>query len=123
MKATTIWIIAVILILAIFLFLPGILRLAGLGWYGDMMGGRGMMGGGFGYFSPLGFIGMGVMALLPVALIVLLVLGGVALMNSLSGSGRPVPPPTAATGRSCPSCGKPAQVDWNTCPYCSSTLI
>ena len=122
MKSTAVWIIVVILILALFFFLPGILRLTGLGGYGDMMGGRGMMGGGFGYFFPFGFIGMGLMALLPAAFLVLLVVGGVALVNNLTGSGRSVRPAVPITGRTCPSCGKSAQADWNTCPYCSAPL-
>jgi len=132
MKSTVLWIIAIVLIVVLVLALPFLFRFAGLGWYGGMMGGRGMMGGHYGLFFPFGFLWMGVMLLLPLAVLVLLVMGGVALVNSLTRTGKSAPPPAATpsamtppavtSGRTCSNCGKPAQVDWNTCPYCGSPL-
>jgi hypothetical protein len=122
MKSKTVWIAVVLLIVVLLLIVPVISGLTGFGWHWDMMGGRGMMRGGYGYFSPLGYIWMGLMALVPVALVVLLVLAGVSLVNSLTSSGRSVPPPAVISGRTCPNCSKPAQADWNNCPYCGTPL-
>ena len=122
MKSTTAWVVAIVLILVILLALPGLLRFAGLGWYGGMMGGRGMMGGYYGYF-PLGFLGMGLMLLVPVALLALVVVSVVALMNRLPRTHSPSSHPAAASSRACPNCSKLAQSDWNTCPYCGTSLI
>jgi hypothetical protein len=125
MKSTVLWIIAIVLIVVLVLALPLLFRFTGLGWYGGMMGRGGMLGGHFGYFFPLGYLWMGLMMLSPVALLVLIVLGGIALVNSLTRTSTPAPPPATpviASGRTCGSCGKPAQADWNTCPYCGNAL-
>ena len=123
MKSTAAWVVAIVLILVVLLALPGVLRFAGLSgpWYGGMMGGRGMMGGYYGFF-PLGFLGMGCMLLVPVALRVLVVAGIVAVVNSLNRGNSPASYPIAGNSRACPNCAKPAQPDWNTCPYCGTSL-
>jgi len=125
MKSRVFWIIAIVLLVVLVLALPLLFRFAGLGWYGGMMG-RGLpMEGHYGFFFPLGYLWMGLMMLSPVALLVLIVLGGVALVNSLTHTEKPVPPqatPGVTSGRACGNCGKPAQADWNTCPYCGNPL-
>jgi hypothetical protein len=118
MKSKTGWILAITFGLVILFFLPSLLMgRSWLGGYGGMMG-RGMMGG-FGYMNPLGFFGMALMWLIPVGLLVLLVMGAVSLINGLTRQGNPLPP---GSERKCTHCGKPAQSDWITCPYCGNSL-
>ena len=115
MKSKTGWILVITLGLLLLLVLPGFFMM-GRSWtggYGGMMG-PGMMGG-FGYMNPLGFFGMALMWLIPIGLLVLLVYGAVALINSLSKPGNSTPP---ALDRKCSNCGKQAQPGWTTCPYC-----
>ena len=130
MKSKVLWTVAIVLIVVLVLALPLLFRFTGLGWRGGMMGGRGMMGG---YFFPFGFLWMGIMLIVPLAVLVLVVAGGVALGNSLTRTGNSAPPPAVTTpatpaapavtsGRTCGNCGKPAQADWNTCPYCGNAL-
>jgi hypothetical protein len=85
------------------------------------MGGYGGMMGGYNAMHPFGWGGMLLGWLIPVSVIVLLIVGAVALVNSVNKSGKPTLPP-AAPSRTCPNCGKPAQFDWNTCPYCGQKL-
>ena len=84
-----------------------------------MFSGWGMMGPGmigrWGY-SPFGWIAMIFMGLIPVGIIVLAVLGIVWLVQSPGRFNRP------ATDRTCPSCGKGVQADWQNCPYCGTSL-
>ncbi len=86
--------------------------------------GPGMMGR-FGHFPILGGFGVFGMVmmllgfLVPVGLIVLAAFGVVALFRR---PGAPVPPPPAAPSRTCSNCGRPAQADWTTCPYCGQKL-
>jgi len=122
MKSKIGWILAIVLIVVLLFALPFAFRLAGWGRYAGFGRGHGMMGDGFGYFSPFGFLGMGLMLLLPVGLIVLLVLGGVALVNSLARPGGYPPQPVSNAGRPCPNCSKPTQADWVNCPYCGNSL-
>ena len=87
---------------------------------------------GFGYVSPVrgifgGLLGLGVL--------VLIIIGIVALVNLIMRSNRsaqvtqtnqpaqqaPAAEMTAPT-RTCSNCGKPAQEDWKTCPYCGNPL-
>ncbi|HEX9597604.1 MAG TPA: zinc ribbon domain-containing protein [Anaerolineales bacterium] len=84
----------------------------GRGYGGWGMMGPGMMGG-WG-FSPLGWIGMGFMWLIPIGFLVLTVLGIVWLARSVGG--------TAAPTRTCPSCGRGVQADWRNCPHCGAAL-
>jgi hypothetical protein len=116
------WIFAAILLLVLVVALPLVFRFAGWGWRGGMMGGRGFMEPHAGFFFPMGFLGMGFAMLLPAAFLVLLVLGGVALVNSLARPSLPSPQPPTPSGRTCPNCGKPAQMDWTHCPYCGNAL-
>jgi hypothetical protein len=122
MKSTMGWIFAVVMIVALVFALPFAFRLAGWDGYGGFGRFHGMMGDGFGYFSPFGFLGMGLMMLVPLGLIVLLVLGGVALVNSLTRPGGYPVQPVSPGGRPCPNCSKPTQTDWINCPYCGSSL-
>ena len=115
------WFLGIALVLILFFgpYLFGLL-FAGMGYgYGMTLApdasagvgyGRGMMGS-FGFFP----FGMGLMWLIPLGTIVLIVLGVVWLVNNLNG-------PKVVQGRVCPSCGKPAQADWKTCPYCGNNL-
>ena len=91
----------------------------GRGYGGWGMMGPGMMGGygGWGY-SPLNGVGMAFMWLIPIALIVLTVLGVVYLVRAVgSGSGNP-----SSVARTCPSCGRAVQLDWRNCPHCGASL-
>ena len=115
------WILAIVAVLL--LALPVLWMISGMWGYGGMMGGYGMMGRGYGFYNPLGWLGMALMWLVPVGIIVLLVVGVAALVNSLlrpsNGSSQTFPP---ATGRTCQNCGRSAQADWTTCPYCGQKL-
>ncbi len=110
------WFLGIALVLVLF-FGPYLLRLVfptmGYG-YGMMGYGHGSMMGGFGFF-PFGMFGMGLMWLFPLGTIALVVLGVVWLVNNTNSS-------KTVQGRVCPSCGKPAQADWKTCPYCGNGL-
>ncbi len=122
MKSTLGWILAGLLALVLALVLiPGIFIFSR--GYGGMMDGYGMMGRGFGFISPMGWLGMGLFTLIPIGFLVLLVLGGVWVVSSLAKSGRATPTGTpAVASKACSSCGKPVQLDWKTCPYCGNSL-
>ncbi|MFZ0533872.1 MAG: zinc ribbon domain-containing protein [Anaerolineales bacterium] len=75
------------------------------------------------HFSPVrsifgGLLGLGV--------VVLVIVGIVALVSALVRGNRPVqttpPAQMSAPSRTCSNCGKPAQDDWKTCPYCGNPL-
>lgn len=83
----------------------------GMGGWGS----PGMMG-----FNPVGWIGMILMGLFPLGLIVVLVAGGVWLVQALTRNA--VPPTAAGPSRACPNCGQPAQTDWRNCPHCGAQL-
>jgi len=57
---------------------------------------------------------------------VLFIVGIVALVNALVHTNRPaqMTPPETMTppSRACSNCGKPAQDDWKTCPFCGNPL-
>jgi zinc-ribbon domain len=120
MKSKTGWIIVITLAVILLLVLPGIFMMGrfGTGGYGGMMGPGGMMGG-YGYQNPLGFFGMALMWLIPLGFLVLVVFGVVALVNGLN---KPATPVTPVSDRKCSNCGKQAQPDWKTCPYCGNQL-
>lgn len=91
----------------------------GTGYGGWGMMGPGMMGGygGWGY-SPLGWVGMAFMWLIPIGLLVLTVLGAVYLVRAVgSGTGN-----AASVARTCPNCGRGVQSDWHNCPHCGTSL-
>jgi hypothetical protein len=123
MKSTIGWILAIMFGLLLLLLLPGLWMMSRfwMGGFGGMMGGPGMMGG-YSNMHTFGWGGMLLGWLVPVGVIVILVVGAVALVNSLNRSGNLTQSP-AVLSRTCPNCGKPAQVDWNTCPYCGQKLF
>ena len=122
MKSTIGWILAIVFGLILLLLLPGLWMVGRfwMGGYGGMMGGPGMMGG-YNTMHPFGWGGMLLGWLIPVGVIGLLIVGAVALVNSLNRSRNPTQPP-AALSQTCPNCGKPAQADWKTCPYCGQKI-
>jgi hypothetical protein len=117
MRSTIGWTLAMVFGLILLLLLPGLWMMGGswMGGYG------GMMGGGFNSMHPFGWGGMLLGWLIPVGVIILLVIGVVTLVNNLNRSGNLTQPPVAPS-RTCPNCGKPAQIDWNTCPYCGQKI-
>jgi len=115
MKSKTGWILAIILGLVLLLVLPGFLMLGGF-WTG---GYGGMMRGGYGGMHSFGWGMMLLGWLVPAGIVVLLVAGAVALFNSLNRPGTSTSP---VVERKCANCGRPAQADWTTCPYCGKSL-
>jgi hypothetical protein len=125
MKKAIYWILAstavLLLALSILWFFPN-------RWgYGGMMGGYGMMGGNYGFVNPLGWLGMAfgmtLMWLIPAGILFVIVAGAVALVNNLTRPSNPSPGANLpVSSRVCQACGKPAQADWNTCPYCGQTI-
>lgn len=116
MKSTLGWILAIAFGVILLLALSGIWMM-GRPWtygYGGMMG-------GYGYMHPFGWGWMILGWLIPVGVIILAVVGVVALINRSSSPRNPAQPPAAAQ-RTCSHCGKPAQADWTTCPYCGQKL-
>ena len=88
------------------------------GW-GGWMGGW----GGFGMFGW--FIGL----LFTLGLLALFIVGLVWLVRQVSGKGgagstlyggQSAPPP--ASGRTCPTCGRPMAAEWSVCPYDGTPL-
>jgi hypothetical protein len=89
----------------------------------------------FGFFRPGGLIFGG---LFLCGLSLLVIVGIVALIDFIIRRNRPAqvtqtaqPAPTIqsasvaempAPTRTCSNCGKPAQEDWKTCPYCGNPL-
>ncbi len=124
------WILYILLGLVVLGVIAGIV-VAVFGGYGYTMmrpGFRMMEGTRFG-FNPTrmifgGLIGLGVF--------VLVIVGIVALVTAIMRSNRPaqMTPPVQSTAptqmavpsRTCSNCGKPAQDDWKTCPYCGNPL-
>lgn len=121
MKSVIGWILALVFGLVLVFVLASFFLFRGR--YGGMMGGYGMMGPGFGYMFPFGWIGMLLGLLVPVGLIVLLVVGGVWIVTRLAKPSSPMnQSPVNAASRTCPNCGKLVQADWKVCPYCGSSL-
>jgi len=75
------------------------------------------------YYHPVRSIFGG---LLGVGVILLVVVGIVALVNAVLHASCPaqtIPPAQITTpSRMCSNCGKPAQDEWKTCPYCGNPL-
>jgi len=99
------------------------------GWPGDWeynncpgcdMGG--MMRGwrGPGMMDYFGWPGMLLSRLLPLGLLVLLIAGGVWLVQAMTPNHAGHSPNQASP--TCPNCSKPVQSAWRTCPYCSTPL-
>jgi len=111
MKKVNWWIVGTVVILAsILLFGGGMMS----GW---RSAGYGMMGGYGGHmswgYSPFGWIGMLFMWLIPIGVFTLIGLGVISLVRSNG---------TPASQVSCSNCGKGTQADWQTCPYCGTSL-
>jgi hypothetical protein len=123
MKNKTWWLVGIGLGLVALFFLPGVLmgRWGGgyVGWMGPAMMGGGMMGRSFGTYTPFSFIFMGLMWLIPLGLLGLVIAGAAALFTALTRTGRRS---AGAATRKCPECGRDAQADWSTCPYCGKAL-
>lgn len=111
-KNTLLWIIGIVLLVIILLYIPSIFMSGRGDWmhdgYGmmddyDMHRGYGMMGGGW---MTFGWI-------IPIVIMILVIAAGVWLGNTLS---------SRTAMRTCPNCSKPAKADWQTCPYCSTSL-
>lgn len=107
-----------IILVVLFLALVGVVLVLNILRFGGMpMMARGFRGpfmlGRFGILG--GWIFMLGRMLIPLALIVLLVLGGIAIGRALAG-------PRAAVVTTCKNCGRPVQADWNNCPYCGTKL-
>lgn len=119
------WILYVLLGLVVLAVVAGIafMIFGGFG-YGMMRPGiRVMEPLRYHYFSPVraifgGLLGLGVIGLV--------IIGIVALVNAImhsNGKTQATPPvQMAAPARTCSNCGKPAQEDWKTCPYCGNPL-
>jgi len=111
MKKVNWWIVGIAIILvSVSLFGGGMMT-------GRKSGGYGMMGGygghiGWGY-SPFGWLGMLFMWLVPIGVLSLIVLGVASLVRSNG---------TPASQASCFNCGKGMHADWQTCPYCGTSL-
>ena len=91
-----------------------------------MMGPGGMRGGWCPWCGGTGRLGGGLVGtvlgvtfacLLPLALLALLVVGGVWLARNVSGGEGP-----QQSVVRCPSCGRPVEPDWQACPYCGEDL-
>lgn len=70
-----------------------------------------------------GFFIFGIFRLLiPLAVIGLAIYGVFALIRQKPSAAVAIEAAPAGPPRTCASCGKPAQGDWNNCPYCGSAL-
>ena len=103
------------------LLFGGGLGMAGPGWMGPgrmrggwcpWCGGTGRVGGGL--LGPI--LGLSLTCLLPLALLAVLVVGGVWLVrNAGSGTSR-------SSGPECPTCGRLVEPGWQACPCCGEDL-
>ncbi len=89
--------------------------------------GGGMMGRGYGFQHPMmygfGFFPFGIfMWIIPLAVLGLAIYGFIALLKRRPASTAPAEVTPAVPTPSCSNCGKPAQGDWKTCPYCGHSL-
>ncbi len=118
MNNTWKWIVGVVIVLALLFALPFVFsNIFGFNSYGHMMDDYGgwnhpMMGGwGFGGV----FMGFGMLLVwaVPLGLLFLVIYGAIRLANQ---SNHP------AAAQTCSNCSKPAQTEWNTCPYCGEGL-
>jgi uncharacterized membrane protein len=118
------WILYILLGLVILAVIAGIVFavFGGVG-YGMMRPGFRMMEPNRFYNSPVRSIFIGLLCL---GVLLLVIVGIVALVTALTRSNRAVqttPPAQITTpSRTCSNCGKPAQDDWKTCPYCGNPL-
>jgi len=144
------WIFAIIVGLSLIVAAVGLIFFArNRFFFGGMMNFPGRMHPNFGPYMMYPRVGFGFSFLgwlIPLGLFVLLILGGIGIFLSLrrpsASTAMPAPgaapmmasqpistpvdeswvEPTPAPGRVCSHCGKLAQTDWVTCPYCSQSL-
>jgi hypothetical protein len=133
------WILYILLGLVALAVVAGIVFMIFGGYRtGIMWPGYRMMEPGFRMMDPMrfyyhpGFLIFG--GLLCLGVILLVIIGIVAFVNVLVNRNQPdqTPPPAQITtppaeptapSHTCENCGKPAQEDWKTCPYCGNPLI
>jgi hypothetical protein len=133
------WILYVVLGLVVLAVLAGIAFAifggVGHGFYMMRPGFRMMEPYRYSYYNPGRMIFGGLLGL---GFFILIIVGIVALVNAIMHSNRPAqvtqaaqpvspasPAPAAeivTPTRTCSNCGKPAQDDWKTCPYCGNPL-
>ncbi|HSB65050.1 MAG TPA: zinc ribbon domain-containing protein [Anaerolineales bacterium] len=123
------WVLYVLLALVILAIIAGIVFAVFGGYrYAMMRPGVRMMAPYhfYGGISPLRTIFGGLFGL---GIFILVIVGIVALINAIMRGNRPVvytqpsqPVQPATPARTCANCGKPAQEDWKTCPYCGTPL-
>jgi len=96
--------------------MPGLSPVEGMGGWPGSVGGS--WGGALGWFFAL--IGL----LIPLGLLALLILGGVWLFRQVGGTQGPAGQLLRPTSdKTCPSCGRTVQTDWQVCPYCGQGLV
>ncbi len=102
--------VAIFSIIGLLVLMLGASLVGGWGYRGWGYGGWGMMG-------PWMMGGMFFMWLIPIGFVVLTVLGIAWIVRQVGGGTSP-----AASGHTCPSCGRGVQTDWKNCPYCGAML-
>ncbi len=117
------WILFVLLGLVVLAVVAGIVMFSWRFGFGGMRDGYWMMNHMRGFVSPAGLV-FAWFFRLGVAL--LFIVGIVGLVYSLTRGKQPAQTTPSATpampSRTCANCGKPAQDDWTTCPYCGHSL-
>jgi len=117
MSGTRRWLIALVVLLVLALIGPPLVMTG-------MMWGRGATAGFYAMPHMLdampfgGWHGLGWMWLIPVGFVALAVWGLASLLGNSGRSAGQAP----LSARACASCGRAAQADWSTCPYCGEPL-
>ncbi|OGN94081.1 MAG: hypothetical protein A2Y88_13370 [Chloroflexi bacterium RBG_13_48_10] len=124
MSKTLKWILYIILGLVALAVLGGLVVAVFGGYgYGLMRPGIRMMDHMRFYYSPVRSIFGGLLCL---GVILLVIVGIVAMVNAIVHSNKQAqaspPAQMTAPSRTCGNCGKPAQEEWKTCPYCGNPL-
>ena len=96
---------------------PALSPVEGMGGWCPWCGGTGQFGGGGLLGGLFGLLFMLLGLLIPIGLLALLVVGIVWLVRSMGGVTAP-PAPV----KTCPSCGRTTEHDWQNCPYCGAPL-
>ena len=133
------WILYIILGLVVLSIVAGVLFMIFGGFRYGMMGpGIRSFGPGIRMMEPRSYYFHGGLpifgGLLCLGVLLLVIVGIVALVNALTRRNTPsqiiqpaqvaTPPEVvAAPSYTCSNCGKPAQADWKTCPYCGNPLV
>jgi uncharacterized membrane protein len=124
MSKTLKWILYIILGLVALAVVAGLVAMVFNGYgYSMMRPGIRIMDHMRFYYNPVRSIFGGLLCL---GIILLMIVGIVALVYALTNSNKQTPTTTpaqiTAPSRTCGNCGKPAQEDWKTCPYCGNSL-